>query len=171
LTPLFTRCYPKPLREPSVPPENMQDTLNALGGILLRAVPTFVLIVFLYFYAKLVFFKPMGRVLEQRYAETEGARKMAEKSLALAEQKTAEYEAAMRAARTEVYQQQEKLHKELQEREAAAVADAKQKADALVRQAREQLDQDVLAAREALTRDSEMLASQIADSVLRRSAA
>jgi F0F1-type ATP synthase membrane subunit b/b' len=41
----------------------------------------------------------------------------------------------------------------------------------LVKEARAQLAQDVEAARASLTRDSELLATQIAESMLRRSAA
>src|SRR5579862_5456019 len=99
----------------------MEDTINALGGILLRAIPTFCLVVFLHFYLKYVFFKPMGKVLDARYQKTEGARLMAEKALARAAEKMAEYESAMRAARSEVYAAQEQLHKELMEKETAAV--------------------------------------------------
>ncbi len=149
----------------------MEDTLNALGGILLRAVPTFVLLVFLYFYLKHMFFKPMGKVLGERYQATEGARLMAEQSLARAAEKTAQYEAAMRAARGEVYQAQEQSHKQLQEREAAALAEARKSAEAMVRQARELLAGDVEAARATLERDSEALAEQIAEGFLQRSAA
>ena len=59
------------------------------------------------------------KVLQKRYEATEGARKLAAESLERAAAKTAEYAAAMRTARAEVYQSQEQLHRELQEREAA----------------------------------------------------
>ena len=76
----------------------MDETLRALGGILLRAIPTFVLVVLLHFYLKFIFFKPLQKVLRQRYEATQGARKLAESSLAKAAEKAAEYEAALRAA-------------------------------------------------------------------------
>jgi F-type H+-transporting ATPase subunit b len=149
----------------------MDATLHQLGDILLRALPTFALVVLLYFYLKIVFFKPMANVLRERYDLTEGARKLAEQSLKNAAQKTAEYEAAIRAARAEVYQAQDRLHKELQEREAADLVSARQRAEAAVHQAREQLAQDVESAKGSLEHDSEMIANQIAESILRRSAA
>ena len=65
----------------------------------------------------------------------------------------------------------ETLHKELLEREAAAVAAARQRAEAAVKQARELLAADVEAAKQSLAADSDALARQIADSILRRSAA
>ena len=65
--------------------------LHALGGILLRAVPTFLLVVLLHFYLKSMFFKPLAKVLQARYEATEGARKLAEQSLEQAAAKTAKY--------------------------------------------------------------------------------
>jgi F-type H+-transporting ATPase subunit b len=149
----------------------MEATLHALGGILLKAVPTFLLVVLLHFYLKGVFFKPLQKVLRQRYEATEGARKLAGESLEHAAAKTAEYQAAMRAARAEIYQAQDQLHKRLQEGEFAELAAARQRAEAAVQEAKTQLAGDVEAAKAGLARDSELLANQIAESILRRNAA
>jgi len=149
----------------------MDATLHQLGEILLRALPTFLLVVLLHFYLKIVFFKPMAKVLQQRYEVTEGARKLAEQSLKNAAARTAEYEAAMRAARGEVYQAQEQIHKQLQERETADLTVARQRAEAAVREARAQLAKDVESAKMSLERDSDMIADQITESILLRSAA
>jgi len=145
--------------------------LHALGGILLRAVPTFLLVILLHFYLKIVFFKPLEKVLHQRYEATEGARKLAEQSLEQAAAKTASYEAQLHAAKAEMYQAQERLHQELQEREAAALAGARARADAAVKQAKAQLAADVEAAKTSIAADSESLANQIAETILRRKAA
>src|ERR1035437_10711175 len=91
----------------------MDATLLALGGILLKAVPTFLLVLLLNFYLKAVFFKPLEKVLRERYEATEGARKLAAESMERAAARTAEYEAAVRAARAEVYQAQEQIHTQL----------------------------------------------------------
>ena len=149
----------------------MDATLHALGGILLNAVPTFLLVVFLHFFLKGVFFKPLEKVLYRRYEATEGARKLAEAALARAAARAAEYEAAMRAARGEVYQAQEAVHKRLEEREAAELHAERARADAVIRKAKEELAADAAAVRETLAQQSETLAAQIADSILRRSAA
>jgi F-type H+-transporting ATPase subunit b len=149
----------------------MDAMLQALGGILLKAVPTFLLVVLLHFYLKGVFFDPMRKVLRQRYDATEGARKLAAESLDRAAAKTAEYAAAMRAARTEIYQAQEQAHKRLQESEMAELTAARRHAEAAVAEAKTQLAGDVEAAKAALARDSDLLANQIADSILRGSAA
>ena len=145
--------------------------LHALGGILLRAVPTFLLVIFLHFYLKSIFFKPLEKVLRQRYEATEGARKLAEQSLEQAAAKTARYEALVRAAKAEMYQKQEELRKQLHEREAAAVAEARKHADGAVNAAKSQLAADVEAAKVSLAADSESLADRIAETILRRYAA
>ncbi len=149
----------------------MDQILHQLGQLLLRAVPTFLLVIVLHFYLKSMFFNPMGKVLQERYDATEGARKLAEESTARASRKTAEYEAAMRAARAEVYQAQEQIHKQLQERETEELAKARKRSEALIQEARAALARDVEAAKTGLAKDSELLADQITEAVLRRSAA
>ena len=149
----------------------MEATLQALGGILLKAVPTFLLLVLLHFYLKGVFFNPLRKVLRQRYEATEGARKLAAESLERPAARTAQYEAAMRAARTEIYQAQEQAHKRLQEGESAELAAARRRVEAAVDEAKALLAGDVEAAKAGLARDSELLANQIAESILRRNAA
>ncbi len=149
----------------------MDNIVHQLGELVLTALPTFLLLIFLTLYLKFMFFQPLDKVLRQRYEATEGARKLAEQSLERAAAKTAEYEAALRAARSEIYQAQEKAHKDAGERAAAEIAAARIQSEAAVREAKRQLAQDVEAAKTALAKDSEALANQIAESILRRRAA
>ena len=149
----------------------MGDTLRALGEILRNAVPTFLLVVLLQFYLKRVFFRPLEKVLHQRYEATAGARKLAEQSLAHASARTAEYETAIRNARTEIYQAQEQLYRQLQESHAAQIAAARHASEDGVRRAKEQIAAEVDAARMSLERDTASLAAEIADSMLRGNAA
>jgi F-type H+-transporting ATPase subunit b len=145
----------------------MDQTLRALGEILLKAVPTFLLVVCLHFYLKKMFFQPMEKVLRQRFEATEGARKLAEQALAKASARTAEYEAAIRAARADIYQSQEKFYKQLQDNQDAQIAAAHESSQAAVREAREQLARDVEAAKVTLGQSSESMAAEIADTILR----
>jgi len=149
----------------------MDATLHALGGILLNAVPTFVIVFLLYFYLKYVFFRPLSRVLEARYEATEGARKRAEEILARAAGMTSEYEEAMRSARAEVYLAQEQLHQKLEAQRAADLEVAHQKAESLIQEAKEQLKRELAESKEKLQQESEVLANQIADTLLSRSTA
>jgi F-type H+-transporting ATPase subunit b len=148
----------------------MDQIIHQLGELLLTALPTFLLVLFLNYYLKFVFFKPLEGVLKRRYEETEGARKLAEESLQRAAKKTADYEETLRAARTEVYQAQEHAYRELRDRMAAQIAETRAQAEAAIKQAKNELAQEVEAAKSELAGDSETLADQIAESILRRAA-
>ena len=90
----------------------MEQALEALVGILQKAVPTILLLILLHFYLKAMLFGPLAKTLKARDALTKGARQTAEESLASAEQKTAEYEAKLREARSEVYREQEEMRRQ-----------------------------------------------------------
>ena len=100
----------------------MEATLNALGGILLNAIPTFLLFLLLHFYLKSVFFGPMEKVLHERDEATAGARRRAQESLAKAEEKSRQYEETLRNARNEIYKEQEEQRKLWQAEQAAQKA-------------------------------------------------
>jgi F-type H+-transporting ATPase subunit b len=144
----------------------MEETLRQLGGILLRAVPTFILVVLLHLYLKYIFFKPLERVLRQRYDATEGARKLAEESIARASQKAAEYEVALRAARADTYKEMEQLQRKLHDDRAAGVKEARAQADAAVAHAKAALSAEVEALKKNLGSESDALADRIASKIL-----
>jgi len=149
----------------------MDQILRQLGELLLKAIPTFLLVVFLSLYLKRIFFKPLEKVLQRRYEATEGARKLAEESMARAAARAGEYEAAMREARADVYRQQEQSHKQLKDQAAQQIAEARQRTEAAVKAAKEQIAREAAVARESLDRESDHLAREIADTILRRSVA
>jgi F-type H+-transporting ATPase subunit b len=149
----------------------MDATLHALGGILLRALPTFFLVVLLHLYLKYVFFRPLESVLQKRYEATEGARKLAEASMAKATAKAAEYDAALKRVRAEIYQEQERLHRQMQQQQAEAIAQARERASVLVAQAQAQIDVEVAEARRTLQAQAGDIATRITQAVLVRGAA
>jgi F-type H+-transporting ATPase subunit b len=144
----------------------MDETLRQLGGILLRALPTFFLVVLLHFYLKHTFFKPLKKVLRDRYDATEGARKLAEASLEKASRTASEYEAALRSARGEIYKELEQMRRGLQEERAAAVRAARTEAEAAVAKAKVELGAEAENLKQSLQADSESLANQIVDKIL-----
>ena len=73
----------------------MGQTLQALGGILLQAIPTVCLLLIVHFYLKFMFFRPLREVLEKRREATQGARESAEAMLKKAGEKAASLEAAL----------------------------------------------------------------------------
>jgi F-type H+-transporting ATPase subunit b len=149
----------------------MQETLQALSGILLKAVPTVILLIILHFYLKAMLFGPLDRMLKQRRELTEGARKIAEDSLAAAARKAEEYEAKLREARGTVYKQQEEIRKRWLEEQAQQVAEARTRSESTVKAAREAIAADAAAARTSLQETSKTVADQIVATVLGRRAA
>ena len=144
----------------------MEQTLQALGVILLKAIPTICLLLLLHFYFKAVLFAPLEKVLKQREELTEGARKAAEQSLSAADRKQQEYEARFRDARSEVYRAQEETRRLWLSDQAAQIADARRRSEETVSAAREQIGTEAAAARESLTETSAGLADEIATTIL-----
>ena len=144
----------------------MDALLPALGRIVLYGLPTSFLLILLCIYLKVMYFKPFQKMLAERYAATEGARKAAEESLAKANAKAAEFDAALQQARQEIYSQQEQYLKKLQEQQAAEAETARHAAEERVNQARQQLTAEAEAARASLAAQSDLLASQIAEAIL-----
>lgn len=148
----------------------MDQTLHALGGILLKSIPTVVLFLFFYFYLKAMLFGPLTRILKQREELTAGTRQAAEKSLKDAERKVSEYEAKMREARAEVYREQEETRKKWLEDQAGQIDSARERTGQTVQQAKQQMSVEITAARQSLAESSSTLADQIANTVLSRRA-
>jgi F-type H+-transporting ATPase subunit b len=149
----------------------MDETLHQLAGILLRAVPTFILVVLLHFYLKFMFFGPLAKVLRERHEATEGARKAAEAKLAMASEKTAEYEAALRAARAETYKELEEMRRKLQEERTARLHESRARAEAAIAAAKAELHAEAEKLKKNLEAESDALADSIADRILRGRAA
>jgi F-type H+-transporting ATPase subunit b len=137
---------------------------------MVRAIPTMLFLVFLYYYFKLMLFGPLEKVLKQREELTAGARKSAEASLAEAERKQQEYESNFNQARAEVYRGQEETRRKWLDDQSAAVAAARAEADQQVQTAKQQIATDGGAARETLASSSGALAEEIASVMLARRA-
>jgi F-type H+-transporting ATPase subunit b len=146
----------------------MEQTFQALESILLKAIPTAILLLVLYFYLKAMLFGPLARILKQREELTKGARKAAEQSLAKAEAKATDYETKLRDAKGEVYKEQEETRKKWLEEQTAHLAQAKANAEASIRTAREGIALEVAVARQGLAETSASIADQIATTVLAR---
>jgi F-type H+-transporting ATPase subunit b len=144
----------------------MEQTLQALTGILLKSIPTICLLLFLYVYLKLMLFGPLAKVLKQRDALTAGTRNAADESLKAAERKVEQYEAQMREARAEVYREQEELRRGWLTEQAVQVAEARESTASSTARAREQMIAEMAAARQTLTESSSALADQIATALL-----
>lgn len=135
---------------------------------MLKAIPTVLLFLLVYFYLKSMLFSPLEKVLAQRDVLTEGARRAAEEGQAEAERKQQEYEKKFNEARAEVYRSQEELRREWMDQQTAQVAEARKGGEAAVHSAKEQMASEMAGAREDLTLPSAALAEEISQAVLAR---
>jgi F-type H+-transporting ATPase subunit b len=144
----------------------MGQTLQALGGILLQAIPTIVLLLIVHFYLTWMFFRPMREVLEKRREATEGARESADAMLKQASQKTATLEAALRKARDEIYQENEEQRRRWIGEQTNRLEEARRESRELIHKAKQELDAEAETAKRSLTATAETLAEDIARSLL-----
>lgn len=148
----------------------MGQTLQALGGILLQAIPTVCLLLIVHFYLKFMFFRPVREVLEKRREATEGARESAEAMLKKAGEKTASLEAALRKARDEIYVENEELRKRWLEEQSNHLEEARKQSRELIHQAKQELDAEAATAKRDLAGMADSMADEIAQSLLGRKA-
>jgi F-type H+-transporting ATPase subunit b len=149
----------------------MDSTLQQLGGILLKAIPTVVLLLIVHVYLKFVFFRPLQKVLAERKQATEGTTQKAEQLLAKAEQTQVAIDSALRKTRDEIYQEQEEARKRWTADQTAQLDQARQQSHESIHQARTALEADLVAAKKELAGTSESLAEQIARTLLARKTA
>jgi len=146
----------------------MEQTLQSLAGILIKAIPTALILIFLHFYLRFMLFAPIRKTLKQREELTEGARKSAAASLASAELKVQEYENKLRDARAEVYKEQEETRRRWLADQSSHLGDARSQAEASLKKAKLELATEAASARQNLLETAGALADQIASSILHR---
>jgi F-type H+-transporting ATPase subunit b len=144
----------------------MDETLRQVGELLLGSIPTIVFMVLLYALYSALVHKPLVKVLAERRDKTEGAVEKARADIAAAEARTAEYEQRLREARMTVFKNQEARRQLALQARAAALVEARNKAQAQVEQARAAIEQDKAVAQAGLQADSGKLAAEIIRIVL-----
>ena len=146
----------------------MAETAYALGQILLQALPTFFLVIFLYIYLNQMYFKPFSNVIAERRAMTEGAREGAKESLNRAAERTTVYEASLRAQRAELYKEQEEQRRKWREEQAAELKQSRARADQMVAAAKSDLAGQTAEAKQSLAGNAQALANEIEQMILER---
>jgi len=144
----------------------MDETLHQLGGLLLGAVPTVVLLALLYALYSTIVHRPLRRVLEERRSKTEGAVERSRADISAAEARTAEYEHQLREARAKVFRAQEAQRQAALEARSIAVNEARKKAQVQVQAAKKDIEADRLAAQTSLQGEAAALAQEIVRRVL-----
>jgi F-type H+-transporting ATPase subunit b len=149
----------------------MDSTLQALVDLLLKAVPTIIFFILLTVYLKHMFFRPLARILEERRRATEGVRELARQAFEAADKKTSEFEHALQLARAQLHQEHEALRRQWLEEQAQMIATAREEADRKIADAKRQIAEEVARAEAELDARTDSMGEEIANVVLRRSAA
>jgi F-type H+-transporting ATPase subunit b len=145
----------------------MDQTLKQVGELLLGAIPTVVILLFLYAAYTTLVGRPLRRVLDERRKRTEGAILKARADVAAAEAHTQEYEERLREAKSAIFKAMESRRNAAQHARDEAISQAREIAHQQIREAKTALDQEMAAARAGLQSESERLAEQIIQTVLR----
>ena len=149
----------------------MDETLHALGDLLIKAIPTAVFFVFLIVYLQKLFFQPMARILEERRKQTEGVRELAQRAFEAAEKRTSEFEQALQMARAEIHAEHDKLRQQWTQEQSQRIAQARAEADRQIEEARRQIAEEVRKAEVDVGAAINTLSEQIVNSLLKRRAA
>jgi F0F1-type ATP synthase membrane subunit b/b' len=144
----------------------MDKTLHDLGGIVLNGLPTFFLVLILAIVFRFLYIKPLDKVLAERHRLTEGARQAAEDSLKNADSKIAGYQEALNRARAEIYREQGDFLQQLQAEQAEQLKMARLQTEQRVSAIKLTLTQEAETAREGLEAQAQVLAGQIAATIL-----
>jgi len=144
----------------------MDETLRQLGGLLLGAVPTVILLALLYVLYKTIVHKPLRRVLDERRSKTEGAVEKSRADIAAAEARTSEYEQRLREARATLFRAQDARRTEALDARSVAMNEARTKAQAQVQAAKADIEKDRNAAQAGLQGQVQALAIEIMRRVL-----
>lgn len=139
---------------------------RAIGELLLNAVPTILLFLFLYVaYRKLVH-EPLMKVLAERHAKTAGAVAKAQADIAAAEARTADYEQKLREARMGLFKTMEARRKQLMDARAAGITEAKAKAQGQIKAAKAEIEKEAATAKASLQGQVESLAQEVIRAVV-----
>lgn len=140
--------------------------MQQLGALMISAIPTALLFIVLVIAYQWLVQRPLSATLEERRARTEGAMDAANKAIALAEARAAEYHEKLRQARAEVYKAREQRVKQWNAERDAVLESARKAAGAKVRQAREAVEEEAAAARQTIEASAADLAADVIRAVL-----
>ena len=131
-----------------------------------QVVPIVLILLVFYAVLRVLFFKPLLRVIAEREARTIGARKAAEAAQKAASEKVKQYQDALKQARTEVYVEQEAARKKVLDERAALLKEARARAAVFVSAERKRIAAEVLAARREIESSITQFAALVARRVL-----
>ena len=144
----------------------MPVILQQLAALLVSAIPTALLFIVLVLAYQFLIQGPLTATLKQRRALTDGALEEAQKAIAAAEARAAEYATRLRQARADVYRVREQRIKQWNDEREAALDAARKAAGRKLAQAKTDLEAEAVAARQTILASAAELASQAVRAVL-----
>lgn len=144
----------------------MSLILQQIEALLLGAIPTMILFIVLVLAYQYLVQGPLSATLKKRHDLTEGALEEAQKAIARAEARTAEYGEKLRLARSEAYKVREQRVKQWSAERDSALDAARKVASDKLAQARAVLEAEAAQAREAIQSQAGELAGQVVRAVL-----
>jgi F-type H+-transporting ATPase subunit b len=144
----------------------MQEIIQQVEALFLGSVPTVLLFIVLVLAYQFLVQGPLTATLKQRRARTEGAIEDAQKAIAQAEDRAAEYAAKLRQARSEVYKIREQRVKHWTAERDAALDAARKVAALKVSQAKADLEAEAVLARQTIHASAGELANQVVRAIL-----
>jgi F-type H+-transporting ATPase subunit b len=114
--------------------------------------------------------RPILRVMSAREGAVKSARELAESAAAQARTATAEFEARIQAARSDIYREMDEKRRRALARRAELLAETRATVQTEIVEARESLQKQASAARARLEQDANGLAGDIVERVLGRKA-
>lgn len=144
----------------------MEEIIQQVGTLLVGAVPTILLFIVLVLAYQFLVQGPLTATLAKRRALTEGAMEDAQKAIADAEARTAEYADKLRQARSEVYKVREQRVKQWNAERDAALDIARKTAGLKLGQAKAELETEAAAAKQTILGTAGELAGQVVRAVL-----
>ena len=144
----------------------MQAIVQQLASMLVGAIPTMILFVVLVVAYQILVQGPLTATLKRRRDLTEGAMEAAQKAIADAEERTAEYATKLRQARAEVYKIREQRLRQWNAERDAALDLARKAAGQKLIQAKSEIEAETAAAKQAIQAAAGDLAGQVVRAVL-----
>jgi F0F1-type ATP synthase membrane subunit b/b' len=149
----------------------MDPIVRDLLELIVKSIPTIILFIALAIYLRFVFFKPLEKVMEERHRQTDGARELAQKALAAAEEKTAAFDRALQEARGQIQKDQDVLRQQWLAEQSATIAKARVDAEAQIKDAQATIAAESDRAKAELEASAATLTEQILTRLLGRRAA
>ena len=144
------------------------DIFQQLGDLFLSAIPTVIIVFLFYFFLRWSFFKPIERVMKERAARIEGARRDADSLQAEAEEKRRAHLEGLRKARAQIFAEQETVRRGALDERAATIQQARSRASEEVQAGRNRIGAELEGARGELEAAGKQLAEEIVRSILQK---